>query len=166
MNYPVPGIDLTTTCPAFVQNTVVITQNGNLLSTTTQANTYQWYLNNQPVAGATNDSLIIDPNFSGAYNLLVTYDYGCAYSNNILGLEENTPDWSVFPNPAQKMLHIQGLIKSNIPYYLYNLEGRLVLSGTIDEGQEAIDIENLKTGTYLLQLIGEPSSFHKVLIAH
>jgi hypothetical protein len=97
---------------------------------------------------------------------LVTYDYGCAYSNNILGLEENTPDWSVFPNPAQKMLHIQGLIQSNIPYYLYNLEGRVVLSGTIDEGQDAIDFENLKTGTYLLQFIGEPSSFHKVLIAH
>jgi dienelactone hydrolase len=166
MNYPVPGIDLTTTCPAFVQNNVVITQNGNLLSTTTQANAYQWYLNNQAIAGATNDSLIIDPNFSGAYNLLVTYEYGCAYSNNIVGLEENTSAFQIFPNPAQKMLRIQGQIQSNIPYYLYNLEGRVVLYGLIDEGQDAIAIENLKNGTYVLQLVGEPSSFHKVLIAH
>lgn len=166
MNYPVPGIELTTTCPAFVQNAVLITQNGNLLSTTTQALSYQWMLNNMPVPGATNDSLIIDPNFSGAYNLLVTYAYGCAYSNNIVELTENTTDWSVFPNPAQKTLHFQGLMQSNIPYYLYNLEGRVVLYGTIDEGQDAIEIENLKTGTYLLQIIGEPSSFHKVLIAH
>jgi dienelactone hydrolase len=166
MNYPIPGIDLSTTCPAFAQNTVVITQNGNLLCTTTQANAYQWYLNNQAVAGATNDSLIIDPNFSGAYNLLVMYDYGCAYSNNILSLEENLSAFKIYPNPAQNMLHIEGQIQSNIPYDLYNLEGRVVLSGTISEGQCAIEIENIKNGTYLLQLNTEPSSFHKVLIAH
>lgn len=166
MDYPVPGIDLTTTCPAFVQNTVVITQNGNLLSTTTQANAYQWYLNNQPVAGATNDSLIIDPNFSGAYNLLVTYDYGCAYSNNILGLAENLSAFQIYPNPAQKTLYIQGLIQDNIPYYLFDLEGRVVFFDTLYKGQDAIDIENMKNGTYLLQLVAEPSSFHKVLIAH
>jgi dienelactone hydrolase len=166
MDYPVPGIDLTTTCPAFVQNTVVITQNGNLLSTTTQANTYQWYLNNQPVAGATNDSLIIDPNFSGAYNLLVTYNYGCAYSNNILGLAENLSAFQISPNPAQKTLYIKGPNQDNIPYYLFDLEGRVVFSDTLYNGQDAIDIENIKNGTYLLQLIAEPSSFQKVLIAH
>jgi dienelactone hydrolase len=166
MDYPVPGIDLTTTCPAFVQNTVVITQNGNLLSTTTQANAYQWHLNNQPVPGATNDSLIIDPNFSGAYNLLVTYDYGCAYSNNILGLAENLSAFQIYPNPAQKTLYIQGLIQDNIPYYLFDLEGRVVFSDTLYKGQDAIDTENMKNGTYLLQLVAEPSSFHKVLIAH
>lgn len=166
MNYPISGIDLNTTCPAFDANPVVIIQNGNILSTTTQANSFQWYLNNQAVGGATNDSLIIDPNFSGAYNLLVTYDYGCAYSNNIVGLEENRSTFQIFPNPAQKMLHIEGQIQSNIPYNLFNLEGRVVLSGTIEKGQDAIDIENLKNGTYLLQLDDEPSSFHKVLIAH
>lgn len=166
MNYPISGIDLNTTCPAFDSNPVVIIQNGNILSTTTQANSFQWYLNNQAVGGATNDSLIIDPNFSGAYNLLVTYDYGCAYSNNIVGLEENRSTFQIFPNPAQKMLHIEGQIQSNIPYNVFNLEGRVVLSGTIEKGQDAIDIENLKNGTYLLQLVDEPSSFHKVLIAH
>lgn len=166
MDYPVPGIDLTTTCPAFVQNTIVITQNGNLLSTTTQANTYQWYLNNQPVAGATNDSLIIDPNFSGAYNLLVTYNYGCAYSNNILCLAENLSAFQIYPNPAQKTLYIKGPNQVIIPYYLFDLEGRVVFSDTLYNGQDAIDIENIKNGTYLLQLVAEPSSFLKVLIVH
>lgn len=166
MDYPVSGIDLTTTCPAFDSNPVVITQNGNILSTSTQANSYQWYLNNQPVVGATNDSLIIDPNFSGAYNLLVTYDYGCAYSNNIVGLEENKSAFQIFPNPAHKILHIEGQNKSNTPFYLLNMEGRVVLSGTIEKGQDAINIENLKNGTYMLQLVAEPSSFHKVHIAH
>jgi dienelactone hydrolase len=166
MDYPVSGIDLSTTCPAFDSNPVVITQNGNLLSTTTQANSFQWYLNDQPVVGATNDSLIIDPNFSGAYNLLVTYDYGCAYSNTIVGLEENSNHFQIFPNPAQKTLYILSLEQSHIPYYLFDPEGRVVLAGTIEKGQDAIDIENLKTGTYILQIVAEPSSFHKVLIAH
>lgn len=166
MDYPVSGIELSTTCPAFDSNPVVITQNGNLLSTNTQANSFQWYLNDQPVVGATNDSLIIDPNFSGAYNLLVTYDYGCAYSNTIVGLEENSNHFQIFPNPAQKTLYILSLEQSHIPYYLFDPEGRVVLDGTIEKGQDAIDIENLKKGTYILQLVAEPSSFHKVLIAH
>mgnify|MGYP000028080735 CR=1 FL=1 len=166
MSNPISGITLTTTCPAFISNAVVIAQNGNLLSTTTQATSYQWYLNNQAVAGATNDSLTIDVNFSGVYNLLVTYAYGCAFSNSIAGLEENSSRFQIFPNPAQKVLQIQGPVAVNSPFNLYNLEGQVVLAGSIHKGQVAIDLDKIKNGTYLLQIIAEPSSFFKVIIAH
>jgi dienelactone hydrolase len=166
VSYPVSGIALTTTCPAFIQNAVVITQNGNLLSTTTQTTTYQWYLNNQPLAGATDDSLNIDLNFSGVYNLLVTYAYGCAFSNNIAGIEENSNEFQIFPNPVQKVLEIQGPVACNSPFFLFDLEGQIVLAGTIHEGQVAIDLEKTKSGTYLLQIAKESSSFFKVIIAH
>ena len=166
ISYTIPGITLTTTCPALVLDDVLITQNGNLLSTTTQGSTYQWYLNNQPVLGATNDSLTIDVNFSGVYNLLVAYDYGCAFSNNIAGLEENLGVYQIFPNPANEKLFISGLSPKSVTFMLHDMQGQTVLSGQIQNGNAEINLEQLKNGSYLLQLVAEPSTFCKVIIAH
>jgi len=41
-----------------------------------------------------------------------------------------------------------------------------VLTGFINKSQNTIDIENIKNGTYLLQLESAPTSFFKVIIAH
>jgi dienelactone hydrolase len=166
ISYTIPGINLTTTCPALVLDDVLITQNGNLLSTTTQGSTYQWYLNNQPVLGATNDSLTIDVNFSGVYNLLVAYDYGCAFSNNIAGLEENLGVYQIFPNPANEKLFISGLSPKSVTFMIHDMQGQTVLSGQIQNGNAEINLEQLKNGSYLLQLVAEPSTFCKVIIAH
>lgn len=166
ISYAIPGITLTTTCPALVLDDVLITQNGNLLSTTTQGLSYQWHLNGEPIPGATNDSLTIDVNFSGAYNLLVTYDYGCAFSNNIAGLEENLSVYQIFPNPANEKLFIKGLSTKSTPFILKDIHGKAVLSGQIQNGESEMNLEKIKNGTYLLQFIAEPSSFLKVIIAH
>ncbi|MEY5001720.1 MAG: hypothetical protein RLZZ211_1756 [Bacteroidota bacterium] len=163
--YPIAGIDLTTTCPLTVPN-VQITQSGNTLSTTTQGLSYQWFLDNVPISGATNDTLIVPVNFSGTYNLLVTFTYGCAFSNNIASLEEYARAYQIFPNPAKKTLQIQGPIGLHIPYFLFNLEGQLVLVGDINSNKDSIDIVNIKNGIYLLQIGTVPSSFYKVMIAH
>jgi dienelactone hydrolase len=162
---PISGIALTTTCPTTVP-AVSISQNGNVLSTTTQGLSYQWYLNNSPIQGATNDSLTVQSNFSGVYNLLVTYDYGCAFSNNIAGLEESFGAFQIFPNPANKTLQIQGPAEFHAHFQLFDVGGQVVLSGSINKSQDAIDIESIKNGTYLLQLDSAPSSFYKVIIAH
>lgn len=162
---PISGIALTTTCPTTVP-AVSISQNGNVLSTTTQGLSYQWYLNNSPIQGATNDSLTVQSNFSGVYNLLVTYDYGCAFSNNIAGLEESFGAFQIFPNPANKTLQIQGPAEFHTHFQLFDVGGQVVLSGSINKSQDAIDIESIKNGTYLLQLDSAPSSFYKVIIAH
>jgi dienelactone hydrolase len=162
---PVNGISLNSTCPISIPN-VTITQSNNILSTTTQGTTYQWYLNNQPVVGATNDSLTIDVNFSGVYNLLVTYAYGCAFSNNIAGLEDNVAAYLIFPNPANEKLFIKGLSAKSTPFILKDMHGQAVLSGQIQNGETEMNLEKIKNGTYLLQFVAEPSSFFKVIIAH
>ena len=163
--YPISGIDLTTTCPTTVP-TVSISQNGNVLSTSTQGLSYQWYLNNTPIQGANNDSLTVQSNFSGVYNLLVTFAYGCAFSNNIAGLEESFGAYQIFPNPANKNLQIQGSDELQTYFQLLDVRGAVVLTGFINKSQNTIDIENIKNGTYLLQLESAPTSFFKVIIAH
>jgi hypothetical protein len=138
----------------------------SVLSTTTQGLSYQWYLNNTPIQGANNDSLTVQSNFSGVYNLLVTFAYGCAFSNNIAGLEESFDAYQIFPNPANKTLQIQGSDELQTYFQLLDVRGAVVLTGFINKSHNTIDIENIKNGTYLLQLESAPTSFFKVIIAH
>ena len=53
----------------------------------------------------------------------------------------------VYPNPTQNLLHIQGA-DDETPLRIYTMEGKLVTSA---EGQ-AIDVQALSNGTYLLQI--------------
>jgi hypothetical protein len=97
---------------------------------------------------------------------LVTFTYGCAFSNNIASLEEYAGAYQIFPNPAKKTLQIQGPIELHTPFFLFDLEGQLVLVGDINSNKDSIDIENIKNGIYLLQIGTVTSSFYKVMIAH
>jgi hypothetical protein len=97
---------------------------------------------------------------------LVTYAYGCAFSNNIAGLEDNVAAYLIFPNPANEKLYIKGLSAKSTPFILKDMHGQAVLSGQIQNGETEMNLEKIKNGTYLLQFVAEPSSFFKVIIAH
>ena len=62
----------------------------------------------------------------------------------------------VYPNPTQEVLHIQGATDIT-PLRIYTMEGKLVTSA---EGQ-AIDVQALSNGTYLLQIGTQVARFIK-----
>ena len=62
----------------------------------------------------------------------------------------------VYPNPTQNLLHIQGA-DDETPLRIYTMEGKLVTSA---EGQ-AIDVQALSNGTYLLQIGTQVARFIK-----
>ena len=62
----------------------------------------------------------------------------------------------VFPNPTQDVLHVQGATDET-PLRIYTMEGKLVTSA---EGQ-AIDVNSLANGTYLLQIGTQVARFIK-----
>jgi hypothetical protein len=162
VEYPVNGITLTSTCPNSVPD-VTITQNNNFLSTTTQGLSYQWYLNGELIPGATNDSLQVADNFSGVYQLLVYFDYGCDFSNNLAQVDEFQPALSIFPNPAQDFIEIMGLSKDEFSYAILNLQGQCVQAGNLSGEDPTILLNQLPKGSYFLQI--NDMSF-KVLIGH
>jgi hypothetical protein len=133
---------------------VTITQNNNILSTTTQGNSYQWYLNGEPILGETNDSLQVSGNLSGVYQLLVYFDYGCQYSNNILTVEEFKTTLQVYPNPAGDFIEIKGLPVVNCGYSVLNLHGQFMQGGTLNAEYDTILLHKLPEGAYFLQLNG------------
>ena len=154
IEYPINGISLNSTCPGNIPD-VTITQNNNTLSTTTQGNSYQWYLNGEPILGETNDSLQVSGNLSGVYQLLVYFDYGCQYSNNIAQVaefEKNT--LNIFPNPAKDFIEIAGLPLIDCSYTILNLQGQFVQGGTLGGENSTILLNELPKGSYFLHLNG------------
>jgi len=99
------------------------------------------------------------------------YDYECtphAVSHNMKGTIvvmgttnttsgfDNTPIFSIYPNPAHHSIRLYGSTKK-YDYNIYNLNGQLVDAGEfIDE----LDISQLDNGTYIIELIAQkPRSF-------
>jgi predicted dienelactone hydrolase len=145
--------------------TPVINANGTLLTCTTPAASYQWYLNNNPIAAATSNTYNATAN--GNYYCEVKYVYtNCAYNSNTetittTGISSvvNANSFSVYPNPATDMLMVSYTATTGAPvnFELYDVAGRLVLS-TREATQAAtpvkkqIDLNGIESGTYVLQI--------------
>ncbi len=58
---------------------------------------------------------------------------------------------TITPNPASDYIVINGITNSEI-YIIYNLLGKLVMSGNINKTNKIIDISNLINGLYLVKI--------------
>ena len=63
---------------------------------------------------------------------------------------QSTPDWNVFPNPAQDVLHFKGL-ENQEKYQIFNTLGQLIQAG-IANPSEAVSVDALSKGVYVLRL--------------
>lgn len=146
-----PGTVNETSCPSIP--TVSISANGMNLSSTAAGNpiSYQWYLNGNAINGATSSTYQATQN--GVYYLEVTYDYGCAVSNNqtlgsseLIELEFQT---KLFPNPAKDHLFIESNLQI-VNVAVLDINGRMIFEKNDGSTIHSIDISNLKRGIYLV----------------
>lgn len=151
IDYPINGIDLNSTCPA-MQPDVSISQNGTILSTNSQGIAYQWFLNGVAISGETNDTLLVTENFTGVYQLLVYYTYGCQYSNNIVNIDEDQSVVQVYPNPASDFIVIKGIAEPDAKYSIVNLQGQVMQVGALNADHKIILLNELPNGAYFLQI--------------
>ncbi len=122
----------------------------------TPALTYQWYLNNQPIAGANTPYFI--PSQNGDYTVSITDSNGCSsislvYTMTTVGLQTNSAviKMSLFPNPFKDVLYVSH--PENTTVDLFSADGRLVYSSYFSQKQlSAIATENLSKGVYYLRL--------------
>ncbi len=143
--------------------TPVITANGTLLTCTTAAPNYQWYLNGGIITGATTNTCNALSN--GNYYCEVKYVYtNCPYNSNTeiintTGIQSvlNSNSFSVFPNPANNKVTIAYTSGSADPvlFELYDLSGRLIsktteISPAFTPVKKELDIEIIESGTYIL----------------
>ena len=60
---------------------------------------------------------------------------------------------AVYPNPANEVLHIDGVLQ-NAGYRIWDMEGVLVQSGILSQGNNAVSIKNYSPGVYILEMTG------------
>ena len=71
--------------------------------------------------------------------------------------------WVVYPNPVSDKIYISG---AQLPasFEIYNVAGQRMLIGKIDVKNQEINVGFLQTGTYILKIAGNTSTFmHKII---
>lgn len=138
------------------------------LDATNNANyTYQWYHNGQPINGATSSSYTA-MDFGDYY---VTATNGCtSYSDTVtLTAEASIKEYAaskgiiLFPNPSDDVLKIlvkQGNVST---YRIVDLTGKLYQEGNLDPILTEIDIRDLNSGLYLVQIFSSGDNVETVL---
>lgn len=127
------------------------------LSSSLTGISYQWFLNEQAIPGATESTFKAIS--SGRYAVQVGVSPGClsAISTNIfvniLAMEE-AKAFAVWPNPASTNMRISFPTRfaENVRLEINDLLGRSVYSKSNYTNSEAIDIRGFNQGTYLIRL--------------
>lgn len=70
-------------------------------------------------------------------------------SNN----NENSPEISIYPNPANIVLHIDCLQSINMQVMFYDYTGKLVYNTTLNELKNTINLDKFCTGLYTLRIL-------------
>ena len=66
------------------------------------------------------------------------------------GIEDQENTLTLYPNPAMETLYIKINRKSS--YSIFDINGKLVETGKVEQGKNKLDIQNYQTGIYFLQI--------------
>jgi hypothetical protein len=95
---------------------------------------------------------VLDSIGQGTYSVTVTDANGCVGtdSQSIIDLvvAEWEAKWSVYPNPSVDFLNLVGLTSGT--YTLCDIDGCLLLTGSLTAGKTKIDFSRYPSGTYVL----------------
>lgn len=130
--------------------------NGQL--TTTQFATYQWNLNDSPLANQTTQTW--NPTQNGNYSVTVTDANGCentsANVNVIILSIDKVEEGSitVFPNPFTSEVRINSNERIG-DVSVFNALGEIVYSTKVNSNTVLLNTSDFANGIYLIQMVGE-----------
>jgi photosystem II stability/assembly factor-like uncharacterized protein len=128
----------------------------------------QWYLNGLPIAGETNQSLVVTE--EGNYYVVVANTAACVSEqsetiNYISSIEESwIQNIKVFPNPVSEILNIEDLPSNEeLEISIMDNYGRLVYRNSVRNINLKIDLQNKSSGNYLLVIRGKYTKIVKII---
>lgn len=128
--------------------------------------TIQWFLNGNPIAGAT--SAVYTPTTNGQYTVIVSNPFGCEDTSAIYNLTTlsvqgiNSTTYSVYPNPFTTEVNIKGSFDNNTMVTITNSIGETVFQKNNFDGS-VIRMNNLPQGMYVLTIM-DPNSLTRFTI--
>jgi len=129
---------------------------------------FQWLINDTAIAGETNFYFV--PSYSGNYSVVLITDEGCSDTSQVLFFTYTdihshlilSDEVLIYPNPANKTLHIESEASGIILLRLSDLSGKVVFEKECGSASkhlhETIDVSILEKGIYFLHLIGKEKS--------
>jgi hypothetical protein len=161
---------------ATVAPTPVITQNGNLLTSSVTSG-IQWYFAGNPITGA--NSATYTATQSGLYKVVTNTDaFGCSQSSNTINVVvtavQNVSATEIglitSPNPNYGAFNISFNMatKADVTVSLINVAGQTAISKTypnfIGKFNEKFNNTNLSAGTYILKIQAGTKTYHDKLV--
>jgi len=146
-------------CNITDEPTAKFTYSGNNFTYTGSipADSVRWYFGDGTTATGTSVTHKYDTN--GAYQVCVTSYYcdSSTYCENVYGTNDVPnvyafKDVNVYPNPIGGQFYISGA-EMGITVRLFNVIGQMVYQGTITSKIQIVNTDDLRLGTYVLQLI-------------
>ena len=132
-----------------------VTNTGMQVSSTS-ASGYQWYLNGDPIPGATQQDWT--PLVNGNYSVVITDANGCESQSlpvyfGTVGLDENTERaLNIYPQPADDEFTVTN-VRAGSVLRLFDASGRVVTTARANaKGLVRVDVGTLATGSYLLEV--------------
>lgn len=128
------------------------------------AATYTWYLDGVIVPGANADTIVVDINSLGSYQLSVTDVNGCSSLSNIITITHAfAPNLFVYPNPSSGRFQVRSYSAANniLPRSLvvYNNRGEIVIVRNYTQSSPyqkvEIDLRPYGKGIYWIENIDQ-----------
>lgn len=113
---------------------------------------YQVIVDGEPVSGTTLGGLV-----AGVYMVVVIDAQGCVFEESVLVFDPasvgEVDAWMprIYPNPVSSLLHVEWLLPL-AQWRVIDATGRAVLEGEDGLRTGAVDVSELRTGAYLLEL--------------
>ncbi len=136
----------------------------------------QWVLDGDLLVGETNDSVnYVEIGLNGEYWVIMTNEVGCTVESNrienpIFITDVSVPEFNVFgevliyPNPTLGILNLASPEPLD-QLIVMSLDGKIILQETnLQAGTILIDLSELPSGTYLLQMIKDDQSLVKKVV--
>ncbi len=112
---------------------------------------YEWIAN-----GEKEPILRITTSIVGGNETVTNIEYR---DNEIVGLDELESQFSIFPNPTNSTLTIEG-IQQSMSYLILSNDGKVIRSGELSLVNNHINVENIASGSYQIILQQEGRSLN------
>ena len=115
---------------------------------------------------AGNDVLVKFESYNKKGNHLYIDNIWVYEGNEPLGINESvtTNQISIYPNPANEVITVNVANESLSRIEIYDITGKLVLTQTTTQQETTIDIKDLNSGMYLINIISEDAKYSERII--
>ena len=123
--------------------------------------TYQWYLNGNPISGATNSSysVMVD----GTYSVIVSGANGCTATDTLIydtsGLEDENISIHIFQQHENLVLQLTGDDAQQV--FVYDALGKIVFHQVYTTNSIPLQLSH---GVYVVRVTGEKHEYVKKIV--